>query len=294
MSETLSPEGPACSACPRRCRPADGALGFCRARRRVGDAVVPENYGRITSLALDPIEKKPLARFLPGTFVVSVGSYGCNLRCPFCQNAEISQAGEKDVGWREVSPEELVEVSAEARRRDPRVSGIAFTYNEPLVGWEYVRDVARLARERGLASVLVSNGCADSGVIDELAGLVDAANIDLKGFSQRFYDDCGAPSDALSCVRATIERLAGEPECHLEVTTLVVPGMNDDESEFDAMARWLAGLAGGRGREEIAHHVTRFFPRWHMADARPTSVRDVRRLAEVSRRYLTHVFVGNC
>lgn len=287
-------DGVTCRVCPRRCRLAPGGTGHCRARRRVGDAVVPEGYGRLTSIALDPIEKKPLARFLPGTFVVSVGSYGCNLRCPFCQNAEISQAGEARVPWREVSPEELVEAADQARRRDRRVSGIAFTYNEPLVSWEYVRDVAALARERGLASVLVSNGCVEHWVMDELAGLIDAANIDLKGFSEGFYDACGAPPGALACVRSTIERLAEEEGCHLEVTTLVVPGMNDDEEGMDAIARWLAGLAGGRGREEVAHHVTRFFPRWRMGDALPTPVEDVRRLAQVSRRHLSHVYVGNC
>ncbi|HJB54908.1 MAG TPA: radical SAM protein, partial [Candidatus Olsenella avistercoris] len=154
-----------CASCPRRCRLAPGALGACRARRNVGGRVVPEGYGRLTSLALDPVEKKPLARWRPGSYVVSVGSYGCNLACPFCQNHDIAQAGSGDVGWREVTPDELVEVALEARRRDPRVVGIAHTYNEPLVGWEYVRDCARLAREAGLANVLVSNGCACDSVL---------------------------------------------------------------------------------------------------------------------------------
>lgn len=305
-----------CPVCPHHCRLTPGARGLCRARRNVSGAVVAENYGRVTSLALDPVEKKPLARFMPGSYVVSVGSYGCNLSCPFCQNHEISQAGPRDVAWRELSPEGLVELTADAAARDPRVAGVAFTYNEPLVGWEYVRDAARLARSRGLVSVLVSNGCAELGVIDELAPLVDAANIDLKGFSPEFYRKCGGGCDggsacggsdargggassdargdaALACVRATIERLAAEPGCHLEVTTLVVPGTNDSEDEIDAIATWLAGLDGGRGAWEIVHHVTRFFPRWRMTDVGPTPVGTVRRLAEVSRRHLDHVLVGN-
>ena len=251
--------------------------------------MVSLSYGRVTSLALDPVEKKPLARFHPGSYLLSVGSYGCNLTCPFCQNHQISQAGEKDVAWRELSPEGLVALAEEARRRDARTIGIAHTYNEPLVAWEYVRDTARLARERGLVTALVSNGCAEPGVIDELAPLLDAANIDLKGFSAAFYASCGGAPGSLEAVRATIERLAAEPGCHLEVTTLVVPGMNDSEEEVDAIAAWLASLPG-----EVVYHVTRCFPHWRMMDVPATSVATVRRLADVARRHLAHVYVGNC
>lgn len=283
-----------CDVCPRRCRLAPGAPGACRARRNVGGVVVPEGYGRVTSLALDPVEKKPLARWRPGSYVVSVGGYGCNLACPFCQNHQISQHGEKDVPWRELPPEALVALTEDAASRDPRVIGVAFTYNEPLVCWEYVRDVSRLARERGLATALVSNGCADLRVIDELAPLLDAANIDLKSFSPAFYEACGAPEGALDAVRATIERLAAESGCRLEVTMLVVPGMNDSEANMDAIAAWLAGLNGGRGADELTLHVTRFFGRWRMAGSAPTPVGTVRRLANVARRHLRHVLVGNC
>lgn len=283
-----------CTTCPRGCRLAPGALGACGARRNVDGAIVADNYGRVTSLALDPIEKKPLARYRPGTLVVSVGSYGCNLTCPFCQNWEISQAGEKDVRWRTVMPDELVAATLDARRSRPEVVGISYTYNEPLVGWEYVRDSAELAHEAGLVNVLVSNGCFEQGVLDALDGLVDAANIDLKGFSDAFYAACGGAPRSLACVRDTIERLAADPRCHLEVTTLVVPGMNDGEAEMEGLAGWLAGLDEGRGRETLTHHVTRFFPRWRLTDRGPTPVADVYRLADVSRRHLDHVFVGNC
>ena len=283
-----------CDVCPRHCCLAPGALGACRARRNRDGRVVPEGYGRLASIALDPIEKKPLARFMPGTYVVSVGGYGCNLRCPFCQNWEISQASEKDVRWRQVSPENLVALTLDARERDGRVCGIAYTYNEPLITWEYVRDCARLAHEAGLVNVLVSNGCVEPAVIDGLEGLLDAANIDLKGFSDAFYDACGGAPGALACVRGTIERLAADARCHLEVTTLVVPGMNDDEDEMDELSGWLASLDGGRGRETITHHVTRFFPRWRLTDRPATPVEVVHRLAEVSRRHLAHVLVGNC
>ena len=226
--------------------------------------------------------------------MVSVGSYGCNLTCPFCQNWEISQAGEKDVRWRTVMPDELVAATLDARQRRPEVVGIAYTYNEPLVGWEYVRDCAELAHAAGLVNVLVSNGCFEQGVLDALDGLVDAANIDLKGFSDAFYAACGGARRSLACVRNTIERLAADQRCHLEVTTLVVPGMNDGEAEMEELASWLAELDGGRGRETITHHVTRSFPRWRLTDRGPTPVADVYRLADVSRRHLDHVFVGNC
>ena len=278
-----------CGVCPRHCRLAPGALGACRARRNVGGTVVPEAYGRVTSLALDPVEKKPLARFRPGSYLLSVGGYGCNLACPFCQNHQISQAGEKDVRWRELSPEGLVAIAEEARARDPRVIGIAHTYNEPLVTWEYVADTARRARERGLVTVLVSNGCVELGVIDELAPLLDAANVDLKGFSPAFYEACGGAAGSLDAVRGTIERLAAEPGCHLEVTTLVVPGMNDSEEEIDQIARWLASLPG-----DFVYHVTRYFPRWRMTDVPATPVATVRHLADVARRHLPHVHLGNC
>lgn len=275
-----------CPVCPRHCRLDDGALGVCRARRARGGEVVSENYARVTSLALDPIEKKPLRRFMPGTKVVSLGSYGCNLRCPFCQNSEISQVGANDVPWREISPERVVEVAVTEREMDPSVVGIAYTYNEPLVGWEYVRDCSLLAHDAGLVNVLVSNGCAELGVIEEIAPLIDAANIDLKGFTEEFYRMCGGD---LACVMATIGYLARLSTCHLEVTTLVIPGKNDGDEEVESMARWLARLD-----PQIAYHLSRFFPCWRMASWEPTPVASVYHLADVARRHLRHVYTGNC
>ena len=273
-----------CRMCPHACRLREGQRGRCRARVARGGKVVCENYGRVTALALDPIEKKPLARFRPGARVLSVGSYGCNLRCPFCQNASIAAQGAEGARWREISPEAIV-AQAVAARADGNV-GVAFTYNEPLVGFEYVRDAARLAKEAGLAVVLVTNGMVNPGPLSELLPLVDAANVDLKGFSQDFYDRVGGD---LATVKATIEAMAECPTCHVEVTTLIVPGMNDREGEIDALAAWLASF----GRD-IPYHVSRFFPCHRMADAAPTPVRTVNRLAEVARRHLDFVYTGNC
>ena len=273
-----------CATCPRHCRLADGQTGFCRARRAEGGRVVAANYGRITSIALDPIEKKPLAFFHPGSNILSVGSYGCNLRCPFCQNDAISQHGERESDYRMATPIELADLAL--RLRDGRGNiGLAFTYNEPLVGWEFVRDTAREIRDRGLLNVLVSNGCAEASVIDELAPLIDAANIDLKGPSQDYYDWVGGDFEAVCRTIRTLH----EAGCHVEVTTLVVPGRNDADADIDAVAAFLASVS-----PDIPLHVTRFFPRWRMADAQPTPVATVRHLADVARARLRRVLVGNC
>lgn len=273
-----------CAICPHACTLAEGQTGLCHARTAVGAQVVDANYGRVTSLALDPIEKKPLARFRPGTNVLSVGSYGCNLRCPICQNAAIACAGERDVPWREIAPAELADLAASLVPEGN--IGIAFTYNEPLVGFEFVRDTARLARERGLTNVLVSNGYVNDGPLREVAPLIDAANIDLKGFTQSFYDFVGGD---LATVKHTIEVLAAEPGCHLEVTTLVIPGLNDSEQEIGAAAQWLASLDPG-----IPYHLTRFFPCHRLADRPATPTATVHKLADVASHHLKHVYVGNC
>ena len=271
-----------CRICPHACSLAEGRRGLCRARMARGGEVVAESYGRVTSLALDPIEKKPLARFRPGTQILSVGSYGCNLRCPFCQNASIACAGASDVPWREIPPERLVQLA----RETPDNIGLAYTYNEPFVGFEFVRDCARLARKAGLANVVVSNGMVNPGPLAEVLPYLDAANIDLKGFTQDFYDLVGGN---LETVKGTIAAMAACPTCHLEVTTLVVPGLNDSEDEVEAAAAWLASLDS-----QIPYHLTRFFPCHRMTDRAPTPVAILRRLAAVARKHLEHVYVGNC
>ena len=273
-----------CGVCPHACAPAEGRQGLCRARVARGEQVVCESYGRVTSLALDPVEKKPLARWHPGSLVLSAGSYGCNLRCPFCQNASIACAGPDDVPWRPMAPAELADLALEARDRG--CVGVAYTYNEPLVGIEFVADTARLVRGRGMANVLVSNGMVNAGPLAGLVPLLDAANIDLKGFSQEFYDVAGGDFEA---VRRTIAALAAAPGCHLEVTTLVVPGLNDDEATIDAAAAWLASLDPA-----IPYHLTRFFPCHRLTDRPPTPAADLRRLADVARRHLDDVLLGNC
>ena len=270
-----------CGLCFHRCRLAEGQTGLCRAWANRGGRIVPLGYARLTSLALDPIEKKPLRRFRPGSLILSAGSFGCNLRCPFCQNAEISTAGE-DFPARDCPPEELVQLALGLRTRGN--IGLAYTYNEPLVGFEYVRDCAALARKAGLVNVLVTNGTVEPEPWQELLPLIDAVNIDLKGFTEDWYRRLGGD---LSAVMRSIELAARA--CHLEVTTLLVPGCNDGEHEMRELTAWLASIS-----PEIPLHLSRFFPCHLMRDMPPTPVERVYRLADVARERLKYVYTGNC
>ena len=279
-----------CSVCFRHCSIPEGGLGFCGGRTARDGRVEAFNYGRITSLALDPIEKKPLARFHPGSMILSAGSFGCNLRCPFCQNYAISWSEEAKrlaETAETLTPEELV---ALAERTRPRGNiGVAFTYNEPLVGYEFVRDTAMLAKERGLVTALVTNGTASPEVLAELAPWIDAMNVDLKGFTDRYYKDVLGGDRAMTM--AFIEEAV--KTAHVELTTLIVPGENDSEAEMRELAGWVSGLANPDGAS-VPLHISRFFPRFHMTDRGATPVRTVYRLAEVAREYLEYVYTGNC
>ncbi len=271
-----------CGICPHACSLDEGQTGLCRARINYRGEIICENYGKLTAIALDPIEKKPLRRFFPGSLILSVGSYGCNLRCPFCQNSDIAQCGGEKPDILEVSPETLINKALELKPAGN--IGLAYTYNEPLVGYEFVRDCAKLAAEQGLKNVVITNGTICEKPLRELLPLIDAMNIDLKAFTERFY--CLIGGD-LATVKRTIELAA--KTCHVEVTTLIVPGENDDEAEMDALAAWLASLG-----PDIVLHVTRFFPQWQMAERQPTPLDTVYRLAKVARRHLLQVYEGNC
>ena len=277
-----------CKVCFRHCNIPEGGLGFCGARTCTDGEVTAANYGRVTSLALDPIEKKPLARFMPGSMILSAGSYGCNLRCPFCQNYQISWSEEayRFADRAEyIPPDELARIALACRDRGN--IGVAFTYNEPLIGCEYIRDTAKLVHEQGMVNVIVTNGTADLQVLSELAPYIDAMNIDLKGFTDRYYN--GVLGGDRAMTMAFIEEAV--KHCHVELTTLIVPGENDSEDEIRRMAEWIAGLTNG---EEIPLHISRFFPRFRMTDRDATKVRLVYRLADVARERLRYVYTGNC
>ncbi len=279
-----------CKVCFRHCDIDEGGFGYCGVRSCREGRVVADNYGRITSLALDPIEKKPLNNFYPQSRILSVGSYGCNLRCPFCQNHEISWS-ERAFEFRKeaeyVSPKELVELAVE---NIPRGNiGIAFTYNEPLVGYEFVRDTARLSHEASLKNVLVTNGCASPEVLSELAPWIDAMNIDLKGFSDEYYSKLlgGDRRMVLDFITGAVRH------CHVELTTLIIPGENDSEGEMRDICSFIKRLELENDKD-IPLHISRFFPRFHMTDRPATDVGLIYRLAGIAGEYLKYVYTGNC
>lgn len=268
-----------CEVCFHHCELGEGQTGFCRARKNVSGSIVAANYGLITSLALDPIEKKPLREFHPGTMILSVGSYGCNLRCPFCQNFEISQFNRiADSSF--LSPEALVKNALLLRKKGN--IGIAFTYNEPMVGYEYVRDAAQLARANGLETVLVTNGCVSLSALDQVLPYITAMNIDLKGFCKGYFDYVGGNFEM---TKAFIAKAI--PACHVELTTLVVPHHNDGEEMMEEEARWIASID-----PKTPLHLTRYFPRYKEKEA-PTPIETLDRLAAIAKRYLFSVYEGN-
>ena len=276
-----------CWLCPHRCHLSDGQTGFCRARQNQGGIIRSLSYGLLTSAALDPIEKKPLYHFRPGSMILSLGSFGCNLRCPFCQNYTISQAGRDGFEGQQLpmdrtSPKEIVAAAQRLEETSGNI-GVAFTYNEPLVGYEFVYDTARLLKEAGLAVVLVTNGQIEKAPWLHLLPYVDAVNIDLKGFTQSFYDWIGGD---LKATKAAIE-MAAEEGVHVEVTTLVIPGKNDGAEEMAAEAEWLAGISA-----ELPLHLSRYFPRY-LSDIPMTPAETLQRLRRIAGTRLRFVHLGN-
>ncbi|WP_440330007.1 AmmeMemoRadiSam system radical SAM enzyme [Mitsuokella multacida] len=276
-----------CWLCPHRCHLADGQTGFCRARQNKGGIIRSLNYGLLTSAALDPIEKKPLYHFHPGSHILSLGSFGCNLRCPFCQNYTISQAGSDGFAGQRlpldrVTPKEIVAAAQRLEETSGNI-GVAFTYNEPLVGYEFVYDTARLLKEVGLATVLVTNGQIEKDSWLHLLQYIDAVNIDLKGFTQSFYDWIGGD---LKTTKAAIE-MAAEDGIHVEVTTLVIPGKNDSAAEMAAEAEWLAGISA-----ELPLHLSRYFPRYQ-SKIPMTPAETLQNLRHVAEARLRFVHLGN-
>ncbi|BCN31846.1 AmmeMemoRadiSam system radical SAM enzyme [Anaeromicropila herbilytica] len=271
-----------CKVCMHRCNLEEGQYGRCRARRNVGGEVVASNYGKITSLALDPIEKKPLYRFYPGSKILSVGSYGCNLTCSFCQNYSISMVREEETDTITLTPEELADKASKLREHGN--IGVAFTYNEPLIGYEYVIDTATILRERDMKTVVVTNGSVTKEVAKELLPYVDALNIDLKGFTKEYYKQIGGDLETVKNFIALAAK-----ECHVELTTLVIPDENDSVEEMRQLSQWVASVD-----EQIPLHVTRFFPRWKMTDRNATEVNKIYELGEVARESLKYVYEGNC
>lgn len=268
-----------CRLCPHGCVLTEGVTGLCRTRRNIDGKLYSLNYACVTSIALDPIEKKPLYHFHPGSNIMSVGTFGCNFRCRFCQNWTIAQ---RDAETTRILPKELAELAVSYA--DKGNIGVAFTYNEPSIWVEYILDTAGLVREKGLVNVMVTNGFICREPLEQLLPLIDAMNIDLKAFTQSFYEKyCKGSLDE---VKKTVELAARS--CHVEITTLVIPGLNDSPEEIAGLARWISMIDPG-----IVLHLSRFFPNYQMSDIPPTPRNTLENARCAAQQYLKHVYLGN-
>lgn len=263
------------------CRLKEGQTGRCRIRKNEGGRNIPVNYGLITSLALDPVEKKPLKCFFPGSKILSAGSFGCNLSCSFCQNDAIAAVGIGEAVCEYMEPGKLAAL-AEKFRGQGNI-GIAFTYNEPMPGYEYVRDTAIQVKKRGMMNVVVTNGSVEREILEEVLPYIDAFNIDLKSFSEAFYKKIGGDlNTVLEFIKTAV------PKSHVEITALIIPGENDTPEEMTRLSSWIASVD-----RSIPLHVTRFFPHGKMSDKNPTDPVTLYRLADTARQNLDTVFTGN-
>ncbi|MBQ4340175.1 MAG: AmmeMemoRadiSam system radical SAM enzyme [Firmicutes bacterium] len=270
-----------CGICPWNCALAEGERGFCGVRGNVDGKIVNVNYGFLSVASLDPIEKKPLKNFHPGTKILSIGSNGCNMRCPHCQNFSFAMAAKEEIDMMDTDPNEVVEV---AKQYIPQGNiGLAFTYNEPATMYDFMMDTAKLSKENGLINVMVTNGYINEEPLRALLPYIDAMNIDLKYFNEEGYKKIAG---GLETVKRSIE--VASKECHVEVTWLVVPGENDSEAELEAAAEWLASV-----NKDIPLHITRFFPMYKVLDKKPTNKELLYRLADIAKKHLTYVYVGN-
>jgi pyruvate formate lyase activating enzyme len=272
-----------CDLCPRECRLHEGQRGLCFVRARQGDQMVLTTYGRSSGFCLDPIEKKPLNHFLPGTSVLSFGTAGCNLTCKFCQNWDISKARADDRLQQHATPEAIAQAAV---RRGAR--SVAFTYNDPVIFLEYAVDVAAACREAGVKTVAVTAGYIGEAAQPEFFAAMDAANIDLKGFTENFYSKLCTGS--LDAVLDTLCYVKQETKTWLEITTLLIPGENDSSQEVAALSEWVMARLGA----DVPLHFTAFHPDWKMQDKPPTPPATLKRSREIARGTgLRYVYTGN-
>ncbi|MCD4701493.1 MAG: AmmeMemoRadiSam system radical SAM enzyme [Candidatus Aegiribacteria sp.] len=271
-----------CVLCPHLCILAPGERGRCSVRLNIDGELISLVYGRPVAVHIDPVEKKPLFHFMPGIDVFSIATAGCNLKCEFCQNWEISQAAPEDVTPYDMPPEAVVENALAYG-----CAAIAYTYTEPVVYFEYTKDCARLARDAGIKNILVTAGYINRGPLSELAEYIDAANVDLKSMSDTYYRNiCGG---TLQPVLDTIIHLK-ESGIWVEITNLIVPTLNDDPDEIDILARWVLEHTGS----DTPLHFSRFFPMYRLTDLPPTSVDTLQGARERAKDTgLNYVYVGN-
>jgi len=270
-----------CELCPHYCIISDGNLGNCKVRKNVNGTLMTENYGKLSGYHIDPVEKKPLYHYYPGKFILSVGSFGCNMHCKFCQNYVISQCG-SDIGQSlDLSPDSVLN---DALRKNNNI-GIAYTYNEPLVYYEFMRDTALLTRQYKLKNVMVSNGYFNPEPLEKLLIFIDAFSIDLKAFTNDFYKKY--TSSEIAEVKAGLVKIR-ESGKHLEITNLVIPKLNDDADTFREMIQWIKNELG----KETILHLSRYFPRYKM-ELPPTPETKLNEFYQIASEALDFVYVGN-
>lgn len=275
-----------CDLCPQACKLNEGQRGLCFVRMREHDAIVLTTYGRSSGFCVDPVEKKPLYHFLPGSFIFSFGTAGCNLSCKFCQNWDISKAHEMDILANYASPIAIAEAAVAASV--PKCDSVAFTYNEPIIFMEYAVATAQECHKRGLRTVAVTNGYICEVPRVEFFSHMDAANVDLKGFSEDFYKH--VTSSSLQPVLDTLLYLKHQTNVWLEITTLLIPGENDDEAMLEAEATWIADNLG----VDVPLHFTAFHPAWKMLDKPVTPLATLVRAREIAMQHgLRYVYTGN-
>ena len=271
-----------CQLCPHGCLLGNNEHGFCNTRINHDGQLFTETFGKITSIALDPIEKKPLYHFYPGTKILSIGSFGCTLKCSFCQNSGISQVlPDNFKQFTNYSPETIVKLAMSK----PGNIGIAFTYNEPTTFYEFMLSTAELAVKHGLKTVMVTNGHINPKPLERLLPYMDAFNVDLKAFTDNFYQT--VTQSTLGPVKKAIKQVANSKK-HLEITNLVIPGLNDNVNEFEEMVRWIAGEIGDR----TVLHLSRYFPNYQM-EIPPTPIHVLHELYEIAKKHLKYVYLGN-
>ena len=276
-----------CSLCSHRCTIAEGKFGICGVRNNAKGTLYTHVYADVIASHVDPIEKKPIYHFLPGTFSYSIATIGCNFKCPFCQNWQISQVSKKGEGWRvrggghELYPEEIVK---EAKRTGCK--SISYTYTEPTIFFEYAYDTAKLARDAGLSNIFVTNGYMTEEALKTIKPYLDVANVDLKSFREDFYrDKCKAHLEPVLNSIKTMKRLG----IWVEITTLVIPGENDSDDEFKNIAEFIASVD-----PEIPWHISRFHPDFNYLDSFPTPVATLKRAKEIGGSVgLRHIHLGN-
>ncbi len=269
-----------CRLCPHLCKIAPGKRGICGVRQNTGDSIQLLTYGVISGCSPDPVEKKPLYHFFPGYNILSVGSYGCNMRCDFCQNWNISQKSAGSLKP-DTDPGLLADEAASAQNN----IGIAFTYNEPVIWFEFVRDTALRVKEKGLFTVMVSNGYVNRDPLNEMLKFIDAFNIDLKAFNEAFYSRLTGAG--LEPVKESLKAISKAGR-HLEITTLVIPRKNDSVDEMESQAEWIAGELG----DETPLHLSRYFPMFKRDDP-STPQETLTRLYEAASKRLKYVYLGN-